>query len=134
MFDQFNLSPEVIELFTILGTLAGAGALVALNLWVGKHITKQWRALWLTVRGKVPVVVAQVDEPTDAAIKALAKYLPVLGQIAPAFLPAFIKAFAKALDDVLDVPEQESAKTRMQAITRKQPEPVNLDEAQPLGS
>ena len=98
---QYVIGVVIVAVATSLG---GAIALFAL-----KHAAKQARDVWYYVRRYVPDAIKQVDEPTDPAIKQVAKWSPALAKLAVTYAPSFLRALAKAIDEVVDAtpPERE---------------------------
>jgi hypothetical protein len=92
---------QMVQVWSLLGTLAGTLLLIALTLWAGTQITRQARALWRAVRGHRAAMIAALDEPTDPVIAALARLSTVPPGVWAAFLPAFVAALADGLDAAL---------------------------------
>ena len=88
----------VVQVWTALGALAGTLTLLALTLWLGARVAEQGRALWRTLRGHVPQVLAAVDEPSDPFNAALGRWTGVPPQVWAVFWPAFVRALASGLE------------------------------------
>jgi hypothetical protein len=96
-----DLSQQALDIWGLLGTLIGTLLLLALTFWAGKHVTRQARELWHTVRGHKAALIHAIDEPTDPAVVTLAQVSPVPAAVWAAFLPAFVNALAAGLDQAL---------------------------------
>ncbi len=97
-----EVSGVLVQMWTLLGALAGTLTLLALTLWLGARVAEQGRALWRAVRGHVPQVLAAVDEPSDPVNAALGRWTGVPPQVWAAFWPAFVRALADGLGQVLE--------------------------------
>ena len=107
MFDW--VSPEMIALWEVLGSLLGTLLLAAGTLWAGGQVAAQVRRMWGQVRGVVPDVVAAVDEPSDALTLQLGRLTHIPAGVWAAFLLAFIEALADGLDRALADGERAAA-------------------------
>lgn len=104
-------NPEIVQwAATIAATalLAGlgfAGMSLGIKLSVGQ--ISQARAVWGMIRAEVlPGIIERVDEPGDAWLVALDKFIP--GHAAPvmaATLPAFLRILADKAEERLNAPQ-----------------------------
>ena len=97
-----EVSGVLVQVWALLGALAGTLTLLALTLWLGARVAEQGRALWRAVRGHVPQVLAAVDEPSDPVNAALGRWTGVSPEVWAAFWPAFVRALADGLGQVMD--------------------------------
>lgn len=94
--------PEVIK---ILFTVTVAVVLVGIIAVVVVYILLHMRRVWLLMRGHLPELIAQIDEPTDTLLLTADSWLDkliqadwnvMLSQVAPPVLHALADALDKA--------------------------------------
>ena len=95
------VSPEMVDVWRLLGALLGTLVLVAATLWVGRQAAGQVRGVWRAVRGYEGTALRAVDQPTDPVIVQLARLSGVPAGVWAAFLPVLLSALAAGLDHAL---------------------------------
>ncbi len=102
------MSALVVQLWTLLGALAGTLTLLALTLWLGARVAEQGRTFWRALRGHVPQVIAAVDEPSDPLNLALGRWTGISPQVWATFWTAFVRALADGLSQMTDADAEHS--------------------------
>lgn len=100
MLDKL-LSPEMVDVWRLLGALLGTLALITATLWIGRQAAGQVRGVWHAVRGYEETAIRAVDQPTDPVIVQLARLSGLPAGVWAAFLPVFLSALAAGLDQAL---------------------------------